>query len=194
MHYTDQSRRLRFGLADITELDVEEIVIPWTFIVVSSVSGSFGSLLGIFLILPQGSTLTLKTIDTLIRMAGGGIAAGLWNTLVTEYSGVTAGRVGHVIGMAGAIGFAWWFVMGGVSIYLNRFRQIGPTSLSLPGRFGWLGDLLSSITLKPPSDDKKTPNVAPPPTTDKPADGDNRPPAVKPPSVIIESKKTGGES
>lgn len=190
MHYTGQSRRSRFGQAVIVELDVEEIVIPWTFLIVSSVSGSFGSLLGIFLVLPQGSTLILKTIDTLTRMAGGGIAAGLWNTLVTEYSGVTAGRVGHIIGVAGGIGFAWWFVMGGVAIYLNRFRQTGPSSLSLPGRFGWLGELLSSITLKPPTDEKKIPTVVPP--TTKPADGVK--PNIRPPSVVIERKKTGGGS
>lgn len=173
---------------------MEEIVIPWTFLIVSSVSGAFGSLLGIFLVLPQGSTMTLKTVDTVIRMAGGGIAAGLWNTLVSEYSGMAAGKAGHIIGVAGGIGFGWWFVMGGVSIYLNRFRQIGPGSLSLPGRFGWLGELLSNLTLRPPSDEKKTPAVVPPKTTVDLAGDAEQPKTNKPPSVVIKNNKTGGAS
>lgn len=173
---------------------MEEIVIPWTFLIVSSVSGAFGSLLGIFLIPPLGTTMTLKTVDTMIRMAGGGIAAGLWNTLVSEYSGMVAGKAGHIIGVAGGIGFAWWFVMGGVSIYLNRFRQTGPSSLSLPGRFGWLGDLLSNLTLRPPGEEKKIPTVVPPKTTVDLADDAEKPKPNKPPSVVIKNNKTGGAS
>ncbi len=170
---------------------MEEFVIPWAFLIVSAVSGAFGSMLGIFLIQPQGSTLFWKTFDSTQRMLGGGIAAGLWNTMVSEYSGLVAGKVGHVIGVAGLIGFAWWFVMGGLSIYLNKFRQSGPSSIPLPGRFSWIGDLLSGITLKPPAEDKKIPPSIPPaPPTD--TDGKKNPPVLRPPSVVIEHRETGG--
>ena len=185
------------------EYDVNELVIPWAFIIVSAVSGAFGSLLGIFLVLPQGKTLTTKTIDTCVRMLGGGIAAGLWNTLVSEYSGLISGKVGHVIGVAGGIGFAWWFVMGGISVYLNRFRQTGPVSISIPGRFSWLAEILNSISLKPPIEEKKIPSnppvvitptpdgeVKPPVVITPTADGEVKPPVIRP--TAVEDKQTGG--
>lgn len=176
---------------------MEEVVIPWAFLIVSAMSGAFGSLLGIFLIYPQGSTLFWRSLDASQRIVGGGIAAGLWNCLLTEYSGLVAGKVGHIIGVAGGIGFAWWFIMGGVSIYLNRFRQAGPGSISLPGRFGWLAEILNSFTLKPPTEDKKIPSSVPPPVV-SPDDSPKIPPPVvrRPPSVLKprEEKEEEGKS
>jgi hypothetical protein len=167
---------------------LEPIIIPWSFIVISVISGGFGSMLGVFLIAPLGATNTMRVLDFGQRVAGGAIAAGLWNVIATEASGANINKIGHVIGVGGGIGFVWWFIGGGIALFLNRFRQTGPTRLPLPGRWGWLAELLGSMAMAPPDPRAPTQIITPPPSSPQqptlpPAATGVTPPPTVPPTV-----------